>query len=311
MISTVASSSFWWLEADHNKWTSALYIQIYLCQLAAYHHISHDNTSLSASLLSPYLKAPLPAASLLSSFPPLSAIQQALIYTDIEECRMAASSLGLSSSSSSSASASPMASLSASSYYTALLYDSLSSVPYIAPSTPMNPATLYNTVALRHARIVKGKLILHLPDAQLVPHIIDRHHVKEAAAAAADASVIRSASASVYEYEPVISALMSDEMFEESEFAPSPIPRDDGGDVHLLCGLRWWSNSTQWPIPSAYASSSSSAHMDSSTNVVTDDNDDDDDDDDTGPIPFSAYKQSMSCYTIGLYSTISWSLIIS
>ena len=226
--------AFWWVEPSMSRWTSAAHIQQHLYLLATQWNITQTTQALPINL--PCLGTPFPPLSGLSSCPPLSALKESL--------RLASSVQTTSASSSSSAFASsPVPPSFPSSYYTALLYDSSMTLPWVNPSSRQGKPTLFGNVAFRHVRLVNGRLKVHLPDAATVP--LTEPSNPPVAVELGDAPPPSEPSLGYYAYEPELST-MAGMAFETVGFTQALSPRQ----VHTMAGIRMWSNSTQWPIPS-------------------------------------------------------------
>ena len=217
------SAAFWWLEPALSRWTSAAFVHQHLRALADAHGITERTAALPEGLLLPGLDAAPPAASGLSGFPALGALQ-----------RVAADSSAPAPSS----------------YYTALLYDSFRSLPFLTGTSALPGPLAMSAAALRHVRLVDGRLKLHLPPAWLLPPPRPPPDTPDDAAQGSeptpDLPPIPSARRpSDYWYEAEVAA-DGYEAFEATGWAQ----RLEAAQRVTMRGLRTWSNSTHWPLPS-------------------------------------------------------------
>ena len=219
----VDAVAFWWLDPALNKWPSAALQHSHLLHLASLHSITATTTHLPPHLsLSPH--PPSPNASL-SPFPPLSAFHSAL------------------------ASPPPPPS----SYYTSLVYDSFLSLPLLTPYAALPGPLSLSSAALRHVRLIDGRLHLHLsPPSLIPPPPLPTTPLAtpwpSPPPSPYPTSPTLSSSPPSYPYEPPSSS-PSPDAYEASPWSHRLLPEH----LHTLRGLRTWSNSTRWPLPSHHS----------------------------------------------------------
>ena len=220
--SEVDAFAFWWLDPALNKWPSAALQHSHLLHLASLHSITPTTTHLPPLTLPPY---PPPLNSSLSPFPPLTAFHSALTSPPPPP----------------------------SSYYSALLYDSFLSLPFLTPTSALPGPLSLSSAAFRHVRLIDGRLHLHLPPPSFIPPPLlspSPPPLVEPYPTPTDPPTFPTLCTAhpPYPYEPYVDAQCTD-AFEPSPWSHRLLPEHR----YTLRGLRAWSNSTRWPLPSHHS----------------------------------------------------------